>query len=438
MNVHLVSLGCARNLVDSEGMMGRLRQAGWRMVESPEDAHVIVVNTCGFIEPAVNESIDTILEMGRFKGQGLCQSLVVAGCLPERFGRDLALELPEVDIFLGTGAFDRIVEAAEGKLKDSPCLFPDPEAPRSTGSDAGRVLTLPHTAYLKIAEGCSRNCTYCIIPKLRGRQRSRPAREIVAEAEGLIASGVKELVLVAQDSTAYARDLGQEKGLSRLLRELSSLSEAIWIRVLYGHPESIDESAIQAVSDLPNVCSYFDLPIQHASDSVLRRMGRQHSRKMLYDLFARIRAADPSACLRTTAIVGFPGETQGDFEELTNFIEEIRFDHLGVFVYSDADDLPSHRLSDPVPPQTAQRRRERLMARQKEISSQNNEKYLGKTLQVLVEELAEPGIFIGRAAFQAPEVDGVVYVHSRHLDIGTFTPAIITDTLEYDLVGEVR
>ena len=305
------------------------------------------------------------------------------------------------------------------------------------GPDAPRVQTLPHLAYLKIAEGCSRTCTYCIIPKLRGRQKSRPEGEIIAEARRLAAAGTRELILVAQDSTAYGQDLDDGSNLADLLGRLSEIGDNnLWIRVLYGHPESISEGTIRMMAERPNICPYFDLPIQHASDRVLRRMGRRHTQADLLRLFDRIRETAPGASLRTTVIVGFPGETDRDFKTLLSFVETVRFDHLGVFTYSDADDLPSHRLDGHVSRTVAQKRHDRLMERQIDISTEKNARYLGQTLDVLIEESPEAGLFLGRTVFQAPEVDGLVYVNAPSLSVGRFAPVSITDTLEYDLVGE--
>ncbi|MFW5637217.1 MAG: 30S ribosomal protein S12 methylthiotransferase RimO [Thermodesulfobacteriota bacterium] len=436
MKVHLVSLGCARNLVDSEGMLGRLAAAGWQVVDEPDTAELIVVNTCSFIEPAADESIDTILELSEYKKAGTCRSLIVAGCLPERYGEAIAEELPEVDRFLGTGAYDRIVDAAEGLLKDSRCILPDPDGLPASAQNVTRVRSTAHTAYLKVAEGCSRHCTYCIIPKLRGKRKSRPPEDILSEARTLIDEGVRELVLVAQDTTDYGRDLSPDIGLADLLADLADLSPNVWIRLLYGHPESLNEATILTIAERPNICSYYDLPIQHASDPVLQRMGRRHPQAHLRKLFQAIRFMDPAAVLRTTVIVGFPGETEQDFQELMRFIEQIRFDHLGVFTYSDAEDLPSHRLPDPVSAKTADKRRDRLMERQREISESIHQKYLDRVLPVLVEESPEPNIFTGRTAFQAPEVDGIVYIHGE-TRIGEFVQVRITDTLEYDLVGDI-
>lgn len=437
MKIHLASLGCARNLVDSEEMLGRLRAAGWQIAHNPEEASAIIVNTCSFIESAAQESVDVILELAQLRENGKCQNLIVTGCLPERYRENIVEQIPEVDLFLGTGAFDQIVQAVSGTLKNPKCLLPDPDAIAVPGPDVPRVPSFSHMAYLKIAEGCSRRCTYCIIPRLRGKQKSRYPEHILAEARRLVENGVKELVLVAQDSTAYGHDLGTETDLAMLLKSLAALSQDIWIRVLYGHPESMDEKIIRTMTEHPNICSYFDLPIQHASDRILKKMGRAHSREDLHRLFETIRKADPNASLRTTVIVGFPGETEKDFRQLLSFAEEIRFDHLGVFTYSDADDLPSHRLSAHVSQKIAQERYDRLMACQMEISGQKNQKYLDRTLKTLIEELPEAGVAEGRTWFQAPEVDGMTYVHHKgNLNIGDFVQVRITDTLEYDLVGE--
>ncbi len=435
MNIHLVSLGCARNLVDSEVMTGKLREAGCVPVPDPEDADVIIVNTCSFIEAAANESIDTILALAALKKSGACSRLIVTGCLPERYREDIVAALPEVDVFLGTGAYDRIIEAVRDSPKLSVCVLPDPDGIIVENADVARELTTGPAAYLKIAEGCDRHCTYCIIPKLRGRQKSRSMADIAAEAQRLAASGVKELTLVSQDTTAYGQDLEGSADLSQLLERLSRIPDDIWIRFLYGHPESITDAVIQTVADHPVICPYFDIPVQHASDSVLKHMGRHYGRKELLRLFERIRATVPEACLRTTVIVGFPGETDADFDFLLSFAKEIRFDHLGVFIYSDADDLPSHHLPDPVPAAVARRRHNRLMAAQKKISAENNRRHLDKIFPVLVESAPEKGVYMGRTRFQAPEVDGVTIIHADGLQIGDVIRVRITDTLEYDLIG---
>jgi len=442
MKVNLVSLGCVRNLVDSEIMLGRLTEAGWTVTDDPAQADVIVVNTCSFITDAANEAIDTILELAKFKQTGNCRALIVAGCLPERFRENIAEAMPEADMFLGTAAFDKIAEVADSVLKSeipkSKCLLPDPNS--IFLSDGPRIRDCSHSAYIKVAEGCSRQCTYCIIPKLRGKQRSRDPKKILAEARALVRAGVKELIPVAQDTTNYGKDLTPGADLGSLLSKMSALSDDLWIRFLYGHPESIADSLIRTVARHPNICPYFDLPIQHAANKILKRMGRKYLQEDLQRLFDNIRKIIPDACLRTTVIVGFPGETEKEFNSLLRFVEDIRFDHLGVFMYSDADDLPSHRLSGHVPKKTANERYDRIMSRQLEISMENNQRYLDKRLKVLVEEKPEDNLFIGRTVFQAPEVDGITYIHSnihsKQLQIGEFADVLITDTLEYDLIGD--
>jgi ribosomal protein S12 methylthiotransferase len=447
---HLVSLGCARNQVDSEIMSGQLQNAGWRHVADPAEAEAIVVNTCSFIEPAVEESIDTILELTKLKQAGGCRKLIVTGCMPERFREPIAEALPEVDIFLGTGAFDRIVDAVQGEMSSSACWLPDPETARAQPSNTPRTLTDTHTAYIKIAEGCSRHCTYCMIPRLRGRQISRPPTEIIAEAERLFEQGARELVLVAQDSTSYGSDLGQPSNLTDLLTPLSELSARhaashaakddalrLWVRVLYGHPESIDDSMIRAIGNLPGICPYFDIPVQHASRRILKRMGRNYTEEALRELFDKIRSLVPHATLRTTVIVGFPGETDRDFDTLMRFVQETQFDHLGSFVYSDAEELPAHTLDHHVPPKVAQRRYDRLMQCQAKIALAHNRRRIGEAYHVLVDEQAEEALFYGRTNFQAPEVDGLVYIRVPDLTVGQFYQVKITDAMEYDLIGEV-
>ena len=444
--LYLESLGCARNQVDSEIMNGRLKKAGWALTDDPGEAATIVVNTCSFIESAAQESVDTILELAEFKKEGDCTRLVVTGCLPERYREDIVTSLPEVDVFLGTGAYDQIISAVQDPKFTNQCVLPDPDLISLQDKDSPRDLVQPHLAYLKIAEGCSKACTYCVIPKLRGNQRSRLPEDIVSEARRLVAGGAKELVLVAQDTTAYGRDLVKPVNLGQLMESLAGTKfngeqnpDVPWFRVLYGHPESIEESYIKTVASFHNVCSYFDIPIQHASTGVLKRMGRQYTRRNLSRLFDRIRTLVPDAVLRTTIIVGFPGETDKDFEELLSFAEDVRFDHLGVFIYSDSDDLSSHHLSSHVPGDVARERYHQIMSAQSGISSENNQKYIGKTVKVLVEESLENDLFAGRTNFQAPEVDGISYINTSRLPfdlkIGSFTDMRVTDAMEYDLMG---
>jgi len=437
MKLHLVSLGCAKNLVDSEVMLGRLMQAGLTVTPDPEKANLILINTCSFIESAINESIDTILELAKFKQSGACQRLIVTGCLPERFREKITDSLPEVDFFLGTGAFDEIIKVVGSPPNTSRCLLPDPDEIPLLSQDTPRVLSTPSMAYLKIAEGCNRHCTYCIIPKLRGKQKSRQVNDIVAEAHSLISLGVKELILISQDTTCYGKDLKPPTSLAQVLEHITDISNNIWIRVLYGHPESIDDAFIRTVANHKNICSYFDIPIQHASGGVLKKMGRNYSSDNLRKLFDKIRTYVADAVLRTTAIVGFPGETDEDFEELLAFVEDVRFDHFGVFIYSDSEDLPSHKLPGHIPESVAKYRYDRLMTCQSEISLRNNKMYIGNVFDVFVEEAIEENLFKGRTYFQAPDVDGTTYIRSEKLDLGSFVSVKITDAHEYDITGEV-
>ncbi len=427
-------------------MLGRIKKAGWAIVEDPEDADAIVVNTCSFIEDAADESIEMILELAHYKQSGKCQRLVVAGCLPERYRDQIVDQLPEVDAFIGTGAFDRIVEALEGSTISSGCLLPDPVTISPQDKNAPRALSTSHMAYLKVAEGCSQHCTYCIIPKLRGKKRSRPPQEVISEAQALFADGVKELVLVAQDTTSYGKDLQPTASLSQLVEDLASLpvktaaGPEAWIRVLYGHPESIDDAFIKTVASYPNICSYFDIPIQHVSRPILKRMGRNYNQDDLQRLFDKIRKEVPGASLRTTLIVGFPGESEKDFKTLLRFIESTQFDHLGVFLYSDSEDLQSHRLPGHVPAEVAQERYDQLMSSQLDISAQKYQQYIGQTLSVLVEASVENRLYAGRAPFQAPEVDGMTYVKfgpdQPDPAIGSFSKIKVSDAMEYDLIGD--
>ena len=435
--IYLVSLGCARNLVDSELMLGQLAGNGHDITGDPVDADVIIVNTCSFIDSAVDESIDTILELAQNKTSGNCRRLIVTGCLPERFREKIAESMPEVDFFLGTGAYHRIVDAVEKNSGENrfQCILPSPESAPFQNSDALRVRTSPYTAYVKIAEGCNKKCTFCMIPKLRGGLRSRNDSDIVAEALLLKESGINEITLVAQDTTCYGIDLFSTKRLDFLLESLASVSDGIWLRMLYGHPESIDDRIITTVAEHSNICSYFDIPIQHAGNSVLKRMGRRYTSDYLKRLFDKIRSYVPDASIRTTAMVGFPGETDKDFQTLLEFIEEMRFDHLGVFTYSDSDELLSHRLSDHVDHGVAEERHNRLMSCQADISLENNRKHINRTCKVLVESGPVNGHYIGRTSFQAPEVDGITFIRSDEVEKGSFVMVKITDAFEYDLTG---
>lgn len=420
-------------------MLGRLSQAGHHLVSGPESAHVIVVNTCSFIQPAADESIDIILELARYKKEGQCRRLIVTGCLPERYRDEITHALPEVDQFLGTGAFDQIVSAVEAMGSGSGCILPDPgSAPRYRADDIP-LRAAATFAYIKIAEGCNRHCAYCIIPKLRGRQKSRQLSEILSEARGLIEAGTRELILVAQDSTDYGSDLSGSISLDRLLQALAPLAEDAWVRVMYGHPLSLSSKIIDTMAAHDNICSYFDVPIQHASDRMLKRMGRNYTGQQLRQLFAAIRTRIPGAALRTTVITGFPGETDEDYKQLIRFVEAVKFDHLGVFTYSDAEDLPSHALADKVAAPLADERRDDLMLRQAQISAAINVSYVGRVFTVLIESITGTTDAVGRTVFQAPEVDGVTIVKAAPgrltLKVGQLVKVKITESTDYDLIG---
>jgi ribosomal protein S12 methylthiotransferase len=436
--VYLESLGCARNLVDSEHMLGRLVEEQWQVVDDPAAAELIVVNTCSFIASAADESIDTILALAEYKKTGVCERLVVTGCLPQRYGRDIVAALPEVDLFLGTGTVpaitEHLIQIDDGSGDN--CVLPDPNTLSPDKAALSRVPSSAHMAYIKIAEGCSRHCTYCIIPKLRGRYRSRSVDDILREARELIDRGVRELNLVAESTTDYGRDLVPQVNLASVLEALNDLPGDFRIRLLYAYPDTLDDDVIRAMARLDKVCPYFDVPVQHAADPVLKAMGRGYTRQDLLDLFARIRRLCPQAALRTTLITGFPGESRDDFNELLSFVTKVRFDHLGVFTYSDSDDLPSHGLANPVTEKTARKRADRIMEAQARISLSINQAHLGHRYRVLIEEQPEVGLYLGRTDFQAPDVDGVTFVYADHLSIGDRVEVTITDAHEYDLSGE--
>lgn len=440
MLIYLESLGCARNQVDSETMLARLASAGLRMTNDPSAAEAIVVNTCSFIEAAADESIDTILELSRYKREGRCRRLIVTGCLPERYRDPIVEALPEVDFFLGTGAYDQIVPAVQGALAAGACLLPDPD-----GVDGRlpiiRKPLVKHSAYLKIAEGCSRRCTYCIIPKLRGRQKSRPPEIVVQEARALIAGGARELTLVAQETTAYGKDLHPSIDLAGLLATLAELDPDVWVRLMYGHPQSLTSGVVQTIAKYDNLCTYLDIPIQHASPTVLRRMGRSYTDRDLLRLFTSLREQMPDMALRTTVLVGFPGEREEDVARLQDFIEQVRFDHLGVFAYSDAEDLLSHHLDGQVDADLAQERLERIMALQQRISAENLIRFQGRSMTVLLDEVPGQGDpWIGRTCFQAPEVDGITSIRPSPASPlpapGDFIGVRVVQTLDYDMSAE--
>ncbi len=439
--VYLHTLGCPKNRVDSEVMLGTLLQAGFRLVQDPAAAEVVVVNTCGFIESAKAESVDAIVELAELKQTGRCKKLVVTGCLVQRHADELSRELPEVDHFLGTGAYAdvaRIVQDAQAKR----LVVPDPEFVHSAATP--RVNSLPsHTAYLKIAEGCDNDCAFCIIPRLRGPQRSRPIADLVAEAAALAAQGTIELSLVAQDLTAYGHDLpgtGAAKvRLQHLLPELCQVDGIRWLRLHYAYPRDVPEALLEVIAAQPKIVKYLDMPLQHSSDRLLRTMRRGRDSAFLRQLLARMRARIPGLALRTSLIVGLPGETEEDFEDLLRFVEEQRFERLGVFEYSREEGTSAAELPDQVPDELKRERYARIMELQREIARDHQQAMIGRRLEVLVEGRSEETehLLVGRHAQQAPEIDGVTYVNDGLAYPGELVTLEVTDASDYDLVGRV-
>jgi ribosomal protein S12 methylthiotransferase len=437
--VGLVSLGCPKNLVDGEVMLGRLRGAGYGLVADPREADVIVVNTCAFIETAKQESVDAILEMAREKETGRARRLVVTGCLTQRYDADLRREIPEIDATLGTGQVERIVEAVGGAATSLaqaepglPTWVYDHQQPRV-------LSTPPWLAYVKISEGCDYTCSFCIIPALRGRHRSRNVEDIVAEAKALADRGVREIVLVAQDSTRYGLDHGVRDGLAYLLRRLGRIDGLRWIRVMYAYPATLSDPILDAMASEEKVVKYVDIPLQHASESVLRRMKRPTGRGNLLGMVERIRERVPGVAVRTSFIVGFPGETEADFETLLRFVEAAQFDNVGVFAYSDEENTSSFDLPGRVPARVKQARRRKLMSLQKRISARKNRARVGERATVLVEGTHPDTDLLlrGRTAGQAPEIDGQVIVNDGAAEAGSFVTCEVTEAHPYDLVARI-
>jgi len=421
-------------------MLGRLRQEGWEVVAAPEAASLLLVNTCGFIQDASQEAVDTILEMARYKEGNSGKRLVVTGCLVQRYGRDLVTQLPEVDFFIGVNDFpqlDQILTNLPGQ--EDPPLFHDAPAFDYALPQPRCPATPRASAYLKIAEGCSHRCTYCTIPAIRGPYRSRPLETLLAEAQALAASGVKELNLVAQDTTAYGRDRQGTPGLPELLRELCGLPGLEWLRLLYGHPARVTPELLETMAAYPQICPYLDLPIQHGHDEMLRRMGRGYCRRQIFDVCRRIRELIPHAALRTTVMVGFPGETEEHFAALCDLIQEVRFEHLGVFLYSPEEGTPAASFSPPVPRRLARQRARLIKTLQARIVKARLKSLKGFVLPVLVAGVSTESEYLlgGRLITQAPEIDGQVYITAGAARIGEIQPVRLTRALAYDLAGEV-
>ncbi len=440
MRILFISLGCDKNLVDSERMLGLLAQKGYTFTDDEDEADAVIINSCCFIGDAKEESINTILEFAPRRTQGRLKALIVCGCLAQRYSAEIAEEIPEVDAVVGTAAIDQIADTLESVLAgnarnalfdiDRPCLY---DIPRS-------VTTGGYYAYLKIAEGCDKRCSYCVIPKVRGRYRSVPMEALVREARTLAEGGVKELILVAQETTLYGRDLYGEKRLPQLLKKLAEVEGIVWIRLLYCYPEEITDELIEVIREEKKVCHYLDIPIQHASDRILKRMGRLTRQAEIRERIGRIRERIPDICLRTTLITGFPGETEEDFEELAAFVDEMEFDRLGVFPYSQEEDTAAAEMPDQVPEELREERRDVLMELQQEIAFEKEASMVGRTVTAMVEgKLTEERVYAARTWRDAPDVDGYLFIDTdRELASGDFVRVRITGSHEYDLTGELE
>lgn len=439
MKILFISLGCDKNLADTEVMLGLLASRGYEMTDDETQADIIVINTCCFIHDAKEESIQNILEMAEYKKTGQAKALIVTGCLAQRYRQEILEEIPEVDEVLGTSAYDKILDAVDAALagKQEVMLadidaLPLPETKRL-------VTTGGHFAYLKIAEGCDKHCTYCIIPKIRGNFRSVPMERLVKEAKELAEQGVKELILVAQETTLYGKDLYGEKSLHVLIKELCKISGIRWIRILYCYPEEITDDLIQVMKEEPKVCHYLDLPIQHANDEILKRMGRRTSKQELIDIIGKLRREIPDICLRTTLITGFPGEAKEQHEELMDFVDEMEFDRLGVFTYSPEEDTPAAVMPDQIDEEVKEKRQAELMELQQDIAFDNAQDMVDREVLVMIEgKVADENAYVGRTYRDAPNVDGLIFINTdEELLSGDFARVKVTGAVDYDLIGEL-
>lgn len=439
MNLLFISLGCDKNLVDSEVMLGIVEKNGYRIVDSEEDADIIVINTCCFIHDAKEESIQTILEMAEYKKTGRLKALIVTGCLAQRYKEEILSEIPEVDAVLGTASYDKIAETIRRALERGGFVELSDINALPLVDTKRLVTTGGHFAYLKIAEGCDKHCTYCIIPKLRGNYRSVPMERLLKEAQELAEQGVKELILVAQETTVYGKDIYGEKSLHLLLRKLCEIRGLRWIRVLYCYPEEIYDELIEVMKEEKKICRYLDLPIQHSEDEILRRMGRRTTRQQLISTVEKLRREIPDIVLRTTLITGFPGETKEQHEALMDFVDEMEFERLGVFTYSPEEDTPAADFPGQIPEEVKEERRAELMELQQEIVFDRAEEMAGKELLVMIEgKVADEDAYVGRTYMDAPNVDGLIFVNTdRELVSGDFAKVTVTGAAEYDLIGEL-
>lgn len=437
MKILFISLGCDKNLVDTEVMLGLLDSRGYQMTDDETEADIIIVNTCCFIHDAKEESIQNILEMAEYKKNGKLKVLAVTGCLAERYRQEIQDEIPEVDAVLGTTSYDKILDAIDEALKGHPSVTVTDVNALPVVKTKRLVTTGGHFAYLKIAEGCDKHCTYCIIPKIRGDYRSVPMERVLSEAEYLAGQGVKELILVAQETTLYGRDLYGEKSLHILVKKLCNIKGIRWIRILYCYPEEITDELIQVMKEEKKVCHYLDLPIQHANDTILKRMGRHTSKQELIELIEKLRREIPDICLRTTLITGFPGETQEQHEELMDFVDQMEFDRLGVFTYSPEEDTPAAGMQDQIPEEVKEERQAELMELQQEIAFDKAEDMVGREVLVMIEgKVADENAYVGRTYRDAPNVDGLIFVNTGEtLVSGDFAKVKVSGAAEYDLIG---
>ncbi len=439
MNILLVSLGCDKNLVDSEVMLGALSEKGYQFTDDESRADAVIVNTCCFINDAKEESINTILEMAELRKSGQIKALIVAGCLAQRYREEIQKEIPEVDTIIGTMAVLSVTEALEKTLEGKPENHMEENAPVK-GLKKRVVTTGGHYAYLKIAEGCDKHCTYCIIPKIRGSYRSVPMEELLEEAKELAERGVRELILVAQETTLYGMDLYGRKCLPELLTRLCRIKELEWIRILYCYPEEITEELISVMKREEKICHYLDIPVQSGSDTVLKRMGRKTDSGQIKNMVRRLREEIPDICLRTTLIAGFPGETEAEHEQTLDFVDEMEFDRLGVFTYSEEEDTPAAKMPNQIPEEEKERRRDEIMELQQEIAFENAEAMVGRRVKAMIEgKVADENAYVARTYKDAPGVDGFLFINTqRELMSGDFADVKITGSNEYDLIGEME
>lgn len=435
-NVHIVTLGCSKNDVDSSMMYSLLDKDKYKMVENPNEADILIVNTCGFIDAAKEESIDTILESVEYKNEGRCKKVLLSGCLAQRYPEELIKEIPEIDGIIGTGNIEYINELLDRSLSGD--LFVKTDNLNSAYLEGIRKEKVNTTEYVKISEGCNNNCSYCIIPSLRGKNRSRKIEDVYKEVEYLVSKGAREIILIAQNTTDYGIDLYSKYSLANLIREISKIEELKWIRVLYLYPDHFTDDLIEEFKNNDKLVNYVDMPLQHISDNVLKNMNRKTSKDHIIKTLKNLRKSVPDIVIRTTFIVGFPGENQEDFDQLVDFIEDIKFDKLGVFEYSREEGTRAASLDEQIPDNIKEERKKEIMAIQSDISGEILSKNLGKTFEVLIEEKIDDNNYVGRTYMDSPEIDGVTYVQSdKELEIGEFVQVEIIDSLDYDLVGEL-